>query len=443
MTKQTAGGRATVGSVGLGKHRKFAAGPEIVDKNRDYRLLASLQREIRQGVLAFTKRLSVACCSSSPVPAVTRGKEGPVETGMPGVVRIERTLISRRDGTIDRGPARYFGLQHCGATLVCPVCGRKRYAEASADVELVGRELVRQGFTAAIMTLTARHDRSTRLRDFIKSFQRAERWMRMHRAFKQWAAKTGLQYSIRAVEVTDDAPDRPFCKKTGWHFHIHYLLFFKKDNNFYCESERQKAASALKHLWLQALEQSGLSGCFDSALDIRFSTPKGSKDAATASNSADIEILSRYVAKAFAFEIGSPRTKSGRGGRISVWELQRIALESHDATLLRRYGEYMVAIKGVNWLRMTPALKTLLEQLKQNEEQKDAEQVEVLAEFEKEDFSIVAKYGKQAELLDIADKTDDTNAIIEYVKQLIAFDDAEKKRRIYVKYLDYVAKTAA
>jgi len=103
----------------------------------------------------------------------------------------------------------------------------------------------------------------------------------------------------------------------------------------------------------------------------------------------------------------------------------------------------MLAIKGVNWLRMTPALKTLLEELKQNQEEKDAEQVEVLAEFEKEDFSIVAKYGKQAELLDIANNTDDTSAIIEFVKQLIAFDDAERKRRIYAQYLDYVAKNAA
>jgi len=277
MCNVCGGGTGRAESRGLGKSREFAAGPEIIEKNRDYRLLSLLQREIRQGVLSFTRRLSIACCSSSPVPAVTRGTDGPVETGMPGVVRIERTLITRRDGSVDRGPARYFGLQHCGATLVCPVCGRKRYAEASADVELVGRELVRQGYTAAIMTLTARHDRSTRLRDFIKSFQRAERWMKMHRAFKQWSAQTGLQYSIRAVEVTDDAPDRPLFKKTGWHFHIHYLLFFKKDNNFYCESERQKAASSLKHLWLQALEQSGLSGCLTALWIFVFPRRKAAK----------------------------------------------------------------------------------------------------------------------------------------------------------------------
>ncbi|MDA6260025.1 hypothetical protein OSJ98_26060, partial [Escherichia coli] len=85
-----------------------------------------------------------------------------------------------------------------------------------------------------------------------------------------------------------------------------------------------------------ALKGVGLSGSLKRAAT--FSLPRATQlleearsNSSTPENDANVARLCAYVAKAFSYEVSSSIAKKGRDGdrRISVWQLQEMALTTH------------------------------------------------------------------------------------------------------------------
>lgn len=343
---------------------------------------------------------AVRHCSRRAIPAETRKKDGTwTPTGMPGHIEVQ----SRTEGSHG-----YHGLGRCASPLVCPFCSAVIQSHRAKEVMQAGEYLLNNGFQCAMITQTASHSRATSLIDFIARFQAAQHDLKAMRQYRNWQKITGARFTIRAVETTDDNPDIKGGRKSGWHFHSHTLVFFERSTAF-TKAEAAKYSRMFQQLWVKALAGVGLSGSMEHAARVDLPRANEKLDATRATGDANsIRTLCAYVAKAFGWEVSGGRNKKGReaGRRISVWELQSAALTDRP-DLLPRYGEYMTAIKGVNWLRWSPGLKDFCG-IKEESDKSVVEHGEAGEEcvyiFTNQDFKVVWKYGAQGLVLDAADE---------------------------------------
>lgn len=365
-------------------------------RNSRYSLLCGLSKAIWSGKLpAHGSRL----CSRTAIPDTVKKKDGTrVPTGMPGQIEVQ----SRAEGA----GHSYHGLGRCASPLVCPFCSAVIQAHRAAEVMKAGKYMLAHGFQVAMLTQTASHSRKTSLVDFVARFQAAQRDLKEHRQYKQWQKNTGAKFTIRAVETTDDNPDH--SGKSGWHFHSHTLIFFERPRAF-TKREAEKFTKMFQEMWVKALAGVGLSGSLERAARVDLPRANEKLDAARGEgNSESVNNLCAYVSKAFGWEVSGGRNKKGRdaGRRISVWELQAAALTDRP-DLLKRYGEYMRAIKGVNWLRWSQGLRQfcgIVEESDKEIVERGEAGEETIWAFSNADFSFVWRQGGQGKILDAADR---------------------------------------
>ncbi len=365
-------------------------------RNRRYSLLCELSAAVWKRLLPVHE---VRNCSRHPIPAMTRKKTGElVSTGMPGHIEIH---------TRTEGQHNYHGLRRCASALVCPFCSAILQVKRSREVMQMGEYMLAHGFQVALITQTASHDRNTNLVDFVKLFQKAQREMKRNKGYRTWQKETGAKFTIKVNETTDDNFDIG-GRKSGWHFHSHTIVFFERNTAFTAE-EASTYTKIFQMLWVKALEKVGLNGSLERAA--RVDLPRANDKLDTAREEGDLQnirTLCAYVAKAFGWEVAGTRNKKGRadGRRVSVWELQEAALTDRP-DLLPRYGEYMRAIKGVNWIRCSPGLKDfcgLDEKTDQALLEEGTAGEECIYIFTNQDFRLVWRHGAQGLILDAADE---------------------------------------
>ena len=381
------------------KDKALSEKTQVQKRHNRFSLMHLLAKKVWEGK---TPPHQVRFCSRKAVPAKTKKKDGSwVSTGMPGEVQIHRYGEEQfRHG--------YYGMYHCSSAMICPVCGPVIQARRAQEVVQAGMQLLKFGYQIGMITQTASHTAKTSLYDFVQRFQAAQHDMKAWREYKTWKKRTGMRFTIRSVETTDDRPDYE-GRKTGWHFHSHTLVFFDRPKAF-TDAEAKEFTESFQKMWVRALAGVGLSGSLERAAS--FSLPRATKLLENArENSVDVTKddavarLCQYVAKAFSYEVSSGIVKKGRDGdrRISVWQLQEMALTTHPK-LLPRYCSYMVAVKGISWLRWSAGLKDFCKISEVSDEDiMKGEQGELIYSLTGTELKRLANHAFQSRLIEIAD----------------------------------------
>lgn len=127
----------------------------------------------------------------------------------------------RRSGTVEGQyeRVRLGGLSICGSHI-CPVCGPRVAAKRKEEVEAAVLWGLSQGLVPVMLTLTTSHTLQDRLDSLVLRQRAALRRLKRHRLWRQ--SKGQIPHIISAFEET--------YGKSGWHPHIHLLLFIACDS---------------------------------------------------------------------------------------------------------------------------------------------------------------------------------------------------------------------
>lgn len=223
------------------------------------------------------------------------------------------------------------GVQTCGSVWACPLCAPK--IQAYRANELAAAVTAHDG-QFVLVTLTLQHTRGQSLGAGIEAAYRGWRSITSGRGYKEWRDAVGLVGYVRALEITDGA--------SGWHPHIHALLFVQD-----LTPERETAiGDYMAARWGKAVTARGYG--FQRAHGIMvsaFVTP----DAAAGA----------YLAKSTAFEVAYSAGKNGRQASSSPWGLLQAATDG-DTVASARWAEYERDTKGRRALIWSRGLRSLL-----------------------------------------------------------------------------------
>lgn len=391
---------------------------------------AQVRRSYRYHLLHRLKKMmalygaegAVRACSWSPIPAVRAHRRTDIgrgytrtpigitvpdaaydggvvydlrPTGMPGTVQVHRT----------DGRGRYYGLAHCGSPFTCPVCGPAIAARRGEEVKTIAMYMLDAGYQYLFLTLTASHGKNTALKDFKTAFNNAKHDMRRQRQYKNFCKKEGLQHHITAIEVTDDHPDSK--AKSGWHYHHHIVLFFKRHAKF-IQRECDLIQKKLTALWQKSLQKYGLHcddthGAHIAPLEKRVKKYKHH----------DAQKIAEYITKSIGYEMTAGALKTKRigddpkkDGRISSWQLLELAVKSNYWKLQRRYIAYIEAMRGLSLVRTSRGLKELcgIKDISDKDLMKGEKGQEEVYIFEDaREWQAIARQAGQGKILDIAD----------------------------------------
>ncbi|MFN4231364.1 protein rep [Parvibaculum sp.] len=226
------------------------------------------------------------------------------------------------------GGAHFRGVETCGSIWTCPVCASKIATKRTAEVEALCDAHVSAKGGLYMATLTLRH----------KAFQKADalRWQ-VSRAWEKtqqggaWVrlkADLGIIGTVRALEVTHGA--------SGWHPHLHVLLF---TGELLSDARRDALEKALFARWESAVKRVG-GTCDRKAFHLREASSAGAGAAYVAKWGAGQEIAK-----------GAHKDAAGR----SVWDLLKAS--EHDARAGRLFVEFATAFKGARHLTYARGLR--------------------------------------------------------------------------------------
>ncbi len=325
--------------------RKELTPAQILEIDESYRILTEMAYCSWTGELP---KHQLRFCSRAAVPAeINRGGEI-IKTGMPGTINIMRLVED------EQAHYSYFGLARCASPLTCPVCSRKVAPMRAAEIQAGAEWMIKAGYSPGMVTQTAAHTVRGSFYDFVQRFQAANNDLKESRAYKAWKKDVGLFGYIRAVESTFDAPWS--TRRTGGHFHGHQLNFFSRR---FTEVDAVDAGRMFTDLHIKSLRGVGLNGSVEHAA--RVDLPRLTEDQEKAAK-GDAQKIGAYIAKNCSIEVAGGRFKKGRSEnkhedrRITQWQLMSLATKEYPE-LMPVLRDYMIGIKGRNWLKWSPGLK--------------------------------------------------------------------------------------
>lgn len=249
----------------------------------------------------------------------------------------------------ERERARAQGTMKCGSCWVCPLCSIY-IAEQRRDE--LGRALLsmRDRYFAVMVTYTAQHDASMRLRPLLDKMQRAFRYVKTGKVWQEIKAEFHLVGSVRAIEATyGDA---------GWHPHYHEMMVcgikgLTEDYEGAISEYSEALEAVISQRWLKGLEKQGLTANVEIALRVS-TTTDDVKDYISKYGQMPLET----DFEAPADEVTRGTTKTARRGNFGVWE---ILFQAPDNPKMKRlFLEYFEATKGRSQLQWSRGLKSLL-----------------------------------------------------------------------------------
>lgn len=188
-------------------------------------------------------------------------------TTLPRVGRCGRSVV-REAGVQLRvsadGTAGLAGVGVCGSVHACPVCASKILSGRTREVGDAVAAWLRGGEdrSVAMVTLTVRHGRRSRLREMLDGMQGA--WVRVFKSsvFGKERRSLGWRFQIRALEAR--------YGRNGWHPHFHVLVFLDRDLSAESARDSLEALSgALFSTWRAAVEAEGLGRVSAKGFDFR------------------------------------------------------------------------------------------------------------------------------------------------------------------------------
>jgi hypothetical protein len=209
------------------------------------------------------------------------------------------------------------------------------------------------GHTVLLMTLTARHRRTTNLKSLLDGMGKAKRRLRQSRAWR--GLKDRIVGTVTALEVT--------YGENGWHPHYHEILILEGK----IEGAPELVDQALRDEWLHCLGKEGLSGA-GAAFDVRdgshaieyvskFGNDDGAPDTAQTWGAPEEMTLSKSK-------------KGRRGGRTPMQLL--VDSQGGDDEAGKLWQIYARTFKGKRQLTWSDGLKDLAE-IGEQEDQEIAE----------------------------------------------------------------------
>lgn len=237
-----------------------------------------------------------------------------------GYVARQFDVALARNG--DTGSAGFDGLKTCASVWCCPCCSPRISARRKDELDRLLSGARAEGLAVVMLTLTARHDRETRLAGFLDALKRAKQRLRQRR---EWRALPFVG-SVTATEVTHGM--------NGYHPHFHEILLLEC-----APADALSRVEALRRAWLAALAAVGLTGA-DAAFQVQSASAAGA-----------------YVGKfGAAEEIALHGNKRSRNGSRSPWQLLADARDG-DAQAAAAWIEYALAFRGRRQLVWSPGLK--------------------------------------------------------------------------------------
>lgn len=161
--------------------------------------------------------------------------------------------------------ASYKGLSRCGALWVCSVCGAVISEQRKSELK---RASHRWHGDIIMLSYTLRHNHYSKLPELLEILETSYRRFNAGRFMNDLRKEFGIIGSVKALEVTH---------KTGWHPHIHQMVFLDKINGVDLES----ITDDLKKRWVRILSESGGSCTYKTGLDVK----------------KDADFLAAYIAK--------------------------------------------------------------------------------------------------------------------------------------------------
>lgn len=248
----------------------------------------------------------------------------------------EQVAVLRKPGA----PAFLAGVQTCGKLWTCAHCQSVAASRRAIEVQGAIDAWQARGGRVALLTMTLRHSLEQPLRESLEALKEAQRRMVRHRAYAEATKVAGLIGKVNAIEVTRG--------KSGWHPHVHALLFLADD------ADLPSLRDALSKAWQASLRGLGADATDERGVDLR----EGAS-------------VARYLAKmsapewGLADELARSGSKNGRAGSVGFWQLvdaagDRAATPAarHRAAELVR--EFASATAGLSSMRWSPGLRDKL-----------------------------------------------------------------------------------
>ncbi len=294
------------------------------------------------------------------------------------------------------GVACYRSLQVCGSVWHCPVCAAKVANERSSEIRQAQRLAAEKGYKSVLVTLTARHDAKTVLKDQLEAMTEAYRAVWRGESAKRLKEEFGIFGMIRTLECTHG--------KNGWHPHIHILIFVPGD----CDVVA--FGSALRFRWEAMAAKYGLT-MNKHGFDIQDNTEK----------------VADYIAKwghdpswTDADELARWHTKIGRGREnqehYTPWQLLDFA-DHGDAEAGELWREYALTFYRRKQLHWSVGLRKKLGMDREltDEEAAEKEMEDASTEYEiklnTEQWDWIKGNDLRVELLELVEKCDASTVV--------------------------------
>ena len=232
--------------------------------------------------------------------------------------------LVRKDRAGAAPSAHFSGVVSCSSVWSCAICSAKISRVRRDEMNLLLAWARLQGYSVAMLTLTARHNSKTALASFVDDMKEAQKRFRQSRGWRSLP----LVGTVTASEVTHGA--------NGWHPHLHVLMIFNAPS-----ADALAAVEGIRAEWSRSLSKFGRD-CNASGFDVRNATAAGD-----------------YVTKwGAAEELTLGKSKLGRSGSRSPWQLLADA-SAGDKRACALWVEFALAFKGKRQLFWSNRLKSL------------------------------------------------------------------------------------
>lgn len=309
--------------------------------------------------------------------------------------------------------AHYAGVQTCGSVWQCPPCNVRITEGRRGELEQAFGVWERAGGVLWFASYTRAHQRRDSLGQVVEEFSAAQRSMRAHRDYKQWAVGVGLVGTVAALETT-------LLGAHGDHPHRHVGMFLQPPAGVTLEA----AAAKLLPIWQAAGERHGFT-----------------MNAHGLDMAAGWDAMAEYLAKFGRPPKGRPwgvadeltksiskRARSAAG--LSPFDLLRLAGETGDLAAVRKFQEYAGVFRGKRQLQWSNGLRRRLHELdgafrltERSDGELAAERIargdQCLAAMTEAEWRAVRRLDLRAELLDVADGGD-REAVRAFVAAVVA-----------------------
>ena len=339
-----------------------------------------------QALLVNNYEISTRFCSDL-------GSESPVSQGKPGVdvvaeKRAETAAARRtarwevqgvlwRESTLPRvrrcgrqvyapsgrvgvrqsdGSEGYAGLMSCGSVWACPRCNARIMATRRLELGVAMAVALGQGLHVVFGTITLRHKRGQSLAKLWKALSDGQRGVTNATRVKRLRKQLGRVGYVRATEVTHGS--------SGWHPHIHTLMFFDKPVS---QKELDELRDAEFDVWVRQCKKFGLGKPLKKRYELKkvFDPSNALSDYFTKGvyeldDEGNVPKGRTTSVENVSFELTSSLTKKGRAKNRTHWKILQDAIETGDADDWDLWWEFEAASKGKRSLLWSNGLKKLL-----------------------------------------------------------------------------------